>query len=171
MISPTRPIGPLARDRRRSLLALCDTLPDTRTRELPTETGGVVSEAGARDSWRRLRDRLDSEAERAKSSLETTIRLSAAYANLGEEKRPAVNAELLEWLKNDDEALRFDALALIREHRITAAEPALDDLVRRLGTDARPGAPYEQQKILRSRGTCGRSTHSPPPVRLIEIQQ
>jgi hypothetical protein len=87
-----------------------------------------ADEAAARDRWQALRDRLDSEAVAAKFSQETTVRLSAAYARLGEEERPAVNAELLEWLKADDEALRFDALALIREYRITAAESALDDL-------------------------------------------
>jgi hypothetical protein len=106
-----------------------------------------AEEAAARDRWRTFRDQLESEALAAKSSQEATTRLSAAYACLGEEERPAVNAELLEWLKADDEALRFDALALIREHRITAAESALDDLVRRLATDTRPGAAYRQRKI------------------------
>jgi hypothetical protein len=80
------------------------------------------------ETWRALRDQLDSGAVAAKFSQEASVRLSAAYAGLGEEERPAVNTELLEWLKADDEALRFDALALIREHRITTAESALDDL-------------------------------------------
>jgi hypothetical protein len=104
-------------------------------------------EAEVRDRWRTLRDRLDKQAVGAKSSQEAVVRLSATYARLGEEERQAVNAELLEWLDTDDEALRFDALALIREHRITGAQPALEDLVRRLRTDTRPGAPYEPQKI------------------------
>jgi hypothetical protein len=113
-------------------------------------TVGAVNEAQeteARNSWRMLRDRLDKEAVGAKSSQEAVIRLSAAYARLGEEERQAVNAELLEWLKDDDEALRFDALAVIREHHITVAQPALDDLIRRLKADTRPGAPYERRKI------------------------
>lgn len=104
-------------------------------------------EAETRDSWRTLRDRLDKEAVGAKSSQEAVVRLSAAYRRLTEEQRQAVNAELLGWLSTDDEALRFGALALIQEHRITAAQPVVEDLTRHLRAESRPGAPYELVKI------------------------
>ena len=64
---------------------------------------------------------------------------------------------LAEWALSDDEAVRFDALALIDEFKITNAAPALRKLKSRLASSSEPGAPYELQKVYRIiAGLCDR---------------
>jgi len=54
---------------------------------------------------------------------------------------------LCEWLLNDDENVRYDALIVIDEFGIKSALPALTEHAPRLKRSKAPGAPYELQKV------------------------
>jgi hypothetical protein len=102
-------------------------------------------------AWRDLRDRLDREARRVKSSPDAAIKLSLAYDALDATARECVDQTICEWLLSDDETLRFDALWLVNEHGIARAEPVLEQLADRLRTETAPGAPFELSKVVRIR--------------------
>jgi hypothetical protein len=74
-------------------------------------------------------------------------RLSELYRGLSQSERGFADQVLAEWLKSDQEARRFDAVALIREFRVTSAAPALRDLAQRLTRSDDPGAPFEREKV------------------------
>ena len=50
---------------------------------------------------------------------------------------------------SDDDALRYDALAIVRKFKIPSALPALDELAERLRGATAPGAPYELLDVHR----------------------
>lgn len=102
-----------------------------------------------RSEWSALRDRLDTEARGAKMSQAAVVELSHRYASLDAESRGVVDEMLSEWVLSDDENLRFDALALVSDHRIVRALPPLRQLQVRLQDAKDPGAPYEQAKVQR----------------------
>jgi hypothetical protein len=104
-------------------------------------------EPTVRERWERLRDRLDAEAQASKMSQEAVLRLSYAYTLLQPDERRVVDELLSQWLYSEDETKRFDALVLIREHRIVSALRALEDLAQRLAHADEPGAPYELAKV------------------------
>ena len=97
--------------------------------------------------WRKRWKDISLRADEAKDSQSAVPALYAAYRALGEEERPAVNDVLAEAIASDDERDRFDALALVREFRISSARPALERLAQRLERDDSPGAPYELEKV------------------------
>ena len=102
-----------------------------------------------RSEWTALRDRLDAEAIAMKESQAVVIELSRRYAALDADAREVVDELLSEWVLSDDEKHRFDALALVSDHRVLSALPALRELLVRLDGSTTPGAPYEQAKIRR----------------------
>jgi hypothetical protein len=52
-----------------------------------------------------------------------------------------------EWLLSEDENMRFDALAMVRDLRVMSAMPALRELATRLESSQQRGAPYELDKV------------------------
>ena len=108
-----------------------------------------------RARWEALHDRLDAAAVAENLSEAATYDLSRAYGALTPDERRVVDGVIAEWAKSDDEKKRFDALALIREHRIASALPAVDELAARLSTSKEPDAPYELAKIRRLKAHLG----------------
>jgi hypothetical protein len=108
------------------------------------------SNAEFAQGWRALRDKLDCQASEAKFSQWAIMELSKRYARLSSSERAAANEEIERWLAEDDETLRFDALALIGEHHIASAAPALAELAERLASDSGPVARAEREKVLRT---------------------
>jgi len=102
-----------------------------------------------RSNWTALRNRLDAQAQAMKVSQAAIVELSRRYIDLDLEARGVVDGLISEWALSDDENLRFDALALISNHGIKTALPALEDLLVRLNGSANPGAPYEREKVRR----------------------
>lgn len=100
--------------------------------------------------WRGLRDQVDLDARASKESTEAIIEISDQYRRLGPTQRDVIDQVVGEWLLSEDEGLRFDALALIAEHRIRSAVPALRQLAELLARDTGPGAPYELAKVHRT---------------------
>ena len=100
------------------------------------------------DQWRAFQSRLDREYCDTKNSIDVGGRLNAEYSRLSPEERKEVDAEVGRWLGSEDEAVRFDAIGLIREQRITSALPELRVLAKRLELMATPGAPFEREKVL-----------------------
>jgi hypothetical protein len=91
----------------------------------------------------------DEEAISLKDSYLALDRLHALYRRLDAEERQMADQVLAEWALAEDEKVRFDALALIADFRIRSAEPALQNLMRRLAASAAPSAPYELSKVNR----------------------
>jgi cysteinyl-tRNA synthetase len=92
---------------------------------------------------------VDKEAVSLKESYQALERLHSLYDRFDAEERQLADQVLADWVLDDDEAVRFDALALITDFRIKTAEQALQKLASRLATSARPGAPYELKKVNR----------------------
>ena len=102
-----------------------------------------------RGRWEQLRERLDKDAREQKMSQAAILELSHRYRLLSSDERRVVDELLAEWILADDENKRFDALALISEHRVESAMSALYRLAERLRASAAPGAPYELAKVNR----------------------
>ena len=105
-----------------------------------------------RQKWEEIHSQVDSTAKQSKNSPSATIELSRRYSQLAPEERAEINALLADWVLGDDETKRFDALALIQDHRITAVVPALRQLCETLEDSPDPGAPYEWAKVNRVLG-------------------
>lgn len=90
---------------------------------------------------------VDREALEMKDSYLALDRLHSLYRRLDEDERALADEILCEWVLSDTEAKRFDAMAVIREFRVSRAVPALEQLSRRLRGRGEPGAPFEQEKI------------------------
>jgi hypothetical protein len=88
----------------------------------------------------------------AKQAQESPAGLARAYRRLSSDDRAIVDGLLVEQVQSEDEAVRFDALHLVREFDIQSAIPALRALADRLETENRPGAPYEWAKVNRILG-------------------
>lgn len=89
------------------------------------------------------------EADELKDSFAALERLMSVYQRLDPSERELANQVLVEWLGSEEEAKRFDAVALIREFRVSSAAPALRDLADHLTRSKDPGAPFEREKVER----------------------
>lgn len=76
-------------------------------------------------------------------------RLLALYRKFNEAEKIMADQIFCEWVLSGNERLRFDALALIDELKISSALYALDRLTERMSLSVEPGAPYELKKIIR----------------------
>jgi hypothetical protein len=108
-----------------------------------------MSAADVRSAWLQMRDEVSAMAVANKQSQEAVLAMAERYRSLSEDERAVVDRLLSDQLASEDETVRFDALALIREFRITTALPALRVLADRLETQHSPGAPYEWAKVNR----------------------
>jgi hypothetical protein len=108
-----------------------------------------VSGADVRGAWLRMREEVSARAVANKQSQEAVLAMAERYRSLTEGERADVDQLLIEQLASEDETVRFDALALVREFRIAAALSALRVLADWLETQHSPGAPYEWAKVNR----------------------
>jgi hypothetical protein len=76
-------------------------------------------------------------------------RLQELYLKLDARERFMADQLLAEWSMSENEGIRFDALALIRDFRIVKALPSLQALRARLVRSAAVGAPCELKKVDR----------------------
>jgi hypothetical protein len=105
---------------------------------------------------------LDDEAAALKHSQMALAKLLTWYRGLSSDERRLADSVLDEWIISESEAVRFDALALIDEFKVTTATSALRRLADRLGSSPAAGAPFELKKIERvlrdlTDATVGRS--------------
>jgi hypothetical protein len=107
-----------------------------------------------------FRNSVDKEARALKDSQLALTWLYDFYRKLDVSERSMADRVLIAWALSQDENLRFDALALIDEYKVTAAIPALWSLAERLGSSSTPGAPYELQKVNRILLGLGTGPHS-----------
>jgi hypothetical protein len=98
------------------------------------------------ESYRR---NAESDARSLKDSYLALDRLHNLYEKLNSEERAMANEVLQEWAVSDDEHVRFDALAIIDNFKITAAAPALKALADRLVSSNAVGASFELHKVDR----------------------
>lgn len=106
------------------------------------------------------RQSVDDEAKSLKNPHIALERLRALYRKLDTNECQRANQVLSEWALSDDEGLRFDALALIDELRISTTVPALYELAARIALSTAPSAPYELEKVKRTIDRLG--DQSPP---------
>jgi hypothetical protein len=104
-----------------------------------------------------MRDEVSERAVANKQSQEAVLVMIERYRLLSKEERAVVDQLLCDQLASEDETVRFDAVALIREFSITVALPDLRALADRLEAQHSPGAPYEWAKVNR---LIGRLTSS-----------
>lgn len=102
---------------------------------------------------------VDEEARSLKDSNLALERISSLYRSFDANERAMANRVLAEWVLSADEALRFDALAIIDDFKISMAADALKRLARRLTSSAEPSAPYELQKVERILNEMAVSSH------------
>jgi hypothetical protein len=97
-------------------------------------------------SYRRA---ADDEAKSLKDPNVALEKLRLLYRKFDAGDRRMADEVFSEWALSDDEKIRFDALFLIDELKISIALPALHKLATRLAISAEPGAPYELKKVQR----------------------
>lgn len=114
--------------------------------------------------WEAFRERAEREAVAAKNAQAVVFELSRQYAALDGSERSEVDLLLADWIESDDEAKRFDALALVEMHEIASAAPALRALAARLEASTTPGAPYEWAKVNRVLGFLASDGEELPEV-------
>ena len=95
------------------------------------------------------RSSANHEAKSLKDSYLALDRLHGLYQEFDAQERAMADQVLSEWVQSEDETVRFDALALIDDFRITKAMPALRAFAGRLASSRLPGALYELQKVDR----------------------
>lgn len=93
-----------------------------------------------------LWERVNREALEFKDSYLALDRLSDFSAGLAPEELERADEVLADWVRSGDEGRRFDAMALIRRFRVTAAVPVLRELAADVAGSDRPGAPFEREK-------------------------
>lgn len=102
-----------------------------------------------RESWIAFRQKISDRAIAEKNSQSALCGLVEYYRSLPRDAQLIVNQLLSEQLSQDNKAIRFDALAVIRDCRIKSALPALRQLSDRLGGEESPSAPYDLAKVNR----------------------
>ncbi len=70
--------------------------------------------------WRQRREELLGQLPEGDSGFGVEIAMSWAYGELSDDQRVQLEPVLREWLQSDDERDRRQAVAIIREHRVTS---------------------------------------------------
>jgi hypothetical protein len=96
-----------------------------------------------------LRSGLHAEAEAEKCPQRGVVLLSQKYGELTASNRIYIDKLLAEWIVSADEGKRFDALAIVFDHKIYAMLPALGKLASLLSQLDTVGAPFELAKVSR----------------------
>lgn len=69
------------------------------------------------------------------------------YRRLDDDERTMANDVIAQWVLAAEESTRYDAIAMVREFRITSASAALKELAWRLVDQRSPGASFELDKV------------------------
>lgn len=96
-----------------------------------------------------FRQSVSDEAISSKQSQLALERLFALYESFDEGERFLADQVIREWVLSDNEGVRFDAIALIRDMKLLNAVPELRLLAARLASDISPGGPNELEKVHR----------------------
>src|ERR1051326_8148388 len=79
------------------------------------------------------RDDANAEAQRLKDPWIAIERLRILFGRFDESEQRIANQVLSEWLLSEDENVRFDAVALVRDLRVLSAMPVLRELASQIG--------------------------------------
>ncbi len=102
-----------------------------------------------RDLLRNYRDDVDRQAIAAKQSNLAWELLGKLYKEFNPQERDLADQVFCEWLRSNDENLRYDSLVLIDEFGIRSALQPLLQLSQRLQQDTAPSAPSESAKVTK----------------------
>lgn len=109
----------------------------------------MTSREQVRSDWVEAAGAASSRAVASKQSPAALLDLFALYGSLSSADQALVDELLAEQALDEDETVRFDALAIIREFEVVSTLPALRDLAARLERSEAPGAPYQWAKVNR----------------------
>ena len=117
----------------------------------PLKRGKLNSMNGpdVRGAWLKMREEVSARAIANKQSHEAVLAMAARYRSLSDSDRATVDELLAEQLISEHETVRFDAIALVADFKITSALPALRRLAGWLESQQFAGAPYEWAKANR----------------------
>lgn len=107
------------------------------------------------------RQAVNEEAMSERDSWLAVERLRALYRKFDREERAMADQVFGEWVLCEDENVRFDALTLIDDFKVTGAVSALEELAQRLASSTAPGAPFEVRKVHRIIGELSAAPKSP----------
>ena len=102
-----------------------------------------------RTEMNEYRKSADERAMELKDPQVVAEKLDSLYQSFDAQERIMADRVVIEWVLADEEAIRFDALALVEDFQIRAATPALQELASRLADQRTPGAPFERAKTDR----------------------
>lgn len=115
---------------------------------------------GLREEFDAIWVSANREADQFKDPMLVLERVKSTYYSLSPKQQDAMDWVFADWVLDKNEAKRWDALALVRELRISCAAPALRALSRRLENSDDPGAPFERKKIEGLLVELGSDTYS-----------
>jgi len=95
------------------------------------------------------RQSADENGKSLKDPLIALERLRALYGRFDGVERKMAGQVFAEWALSEDESVRFDALALINDLKVSEAIPALETLATRLASELTPTATFELKKVHR----------------------
>jgi hypothetical protein len=94
-----------------------------------------------------LWEQIDREAAEQKFSHQAVMEISRLYRGWDAESQRVARPAFGRWLHSDNARKRFDALALIREFRVSEATRDLQELRVRLEGETGPEAAFELRKV------------------------
>lgn len=113
-----------------------------------------------RNELEAYRSDAEVEAQQARDSFLAYQRLRDLFTRFDPSERELATPVVSDWLSDDDEAKRWDAVALVDDFAIAPALPALRSLAERLESSDDPGAPYEWAKVNRVIGSLSQGGES-----------
>ena len=96
-----------------------------------------------------FRGSVDEEARSLRAPYVVSEEFSKLYQSFGDSERAMADQVLAEWVLSEEEGVRYDALALISEFKITTTVQVLRKLASRLALSCTPGAPFELEWVNR----------------------
>lgn len=105
--------------------------------------------ANTRNEWFASHRRLEEEAKAFHDSQSVAFGLLSAYDKLASDEKPEVHKILAEWLRSDDNRLRYDAGFLTSQRQIVEMAPAIREAIEQIDESSGPEAKYEVKKLRR----------------------
>lgn len=110
-----------------------------------------MADRDIRQWWSDECDHIIRSAIESKSTGAIWFELSKLYSSLSLKEKEDVTPVLIDWIKSDDDGKRSEAIFLVREYKILAAKPALEQLRIRLKDCKIPDDPqgyHECQEVI-----------------------
>lgn len=102
-----------------------------------------------REYWIQLQRDLSAAAENAKESQQAAFGLLDSYDSLSPEERELIHPVIGEWLKSEENTLRYDAAFLVSQRSIHSLTPAIKEAIDHLRNRTDAEAKFEIDNLSR----------------------